>query len=203
MPKINEQEEMQRRRHTEEMKKKVERLAGHPDAVFLSPELHPGIQEKFLEQVLAFEEADEVPLFETLEKSGISMPPAKSMVDAQLTAKLWEVIHGMALQGYYLCRTDHLSDRELYERLWTDTLREPTSVIPSDSDYSCHIDLLGGWSEEDTRIYFKYYADEEAREDWASRWPEDVIPTHEDPPYDRDRRLPKSPVEIVDSPECS
>jgi hypothetical protein len=203
MPKTNEQEELVRRRHIEEMTEEVKRLAGHPDSLFLSPELDPKIQEKFLEQILAFEEAEEVPLFETLEKSGISMPPTKSMDDTQLTAKLWEVIRSMADLGHYLYSTDHLSDRQLYEHLWTDTLREPTAVLPSDSNYSCHIDLLGGWSEEDTQIYLKYYADKEAREDWARRWPEDELPTHEDPPYDRDRHLPKGPGEITDSPECS
>ena len=202
MPKINEREETQRLRHIEEMKKQVERLAGQPDAVFLSPELDPKIQEKFLERVLAFEGAAEVPLFETLGKSGISLPPPKSMDDSQLTAKLWEIIRGMALLGYHLCSTDHLSDRQLYELLWTDTLREPTPVLPSDSNYSCHIDILGGCSEEDNQIYLKYYADEEAREDWASTWPEDVLPDHEDLPYDRDRHLPGWPIEITTSPEC-
>ena len=57
----------------------------------------------------------------------------------------------MARLGRYLSSTDHLSDRELYERLWTDILREPTSVCPDDPSMSCHIDLLGGCSDEDLR----------------------------------------------------
>ena len=44
------------------------------------------------------------------------------------------------------------------------------------------------------QIYLKHYADEEAREHWARRFPEDPIPPHEPLPYDRDRFLPQRPL---------
>ena len=103
---------------------------------------------------------------------------------------MWEVIRGLALLGAYLHNTDHLSDRELYEYLWTDALREPAVLQPTDPDFAYHFDLIGSGSEEDTRLYLKYYADEKERRSWAKEWPEDILPDHEQPPFDRDRQLP-------------
>ncbi len=40
-------------------------------------------------------------------------------------------------------------------------------------------------------IGLKYYDDEEERVRWRESFPDDPIPEHEDPPYDRDRHLPK------------
>jgi hypothetical protein len=54
-----------------------------------------------------------------------------------------------------------------------------------------NIDLVGSGSPEDVHLYLKHYAEEETRQQWAKDWPEDVIPEHENPPYDRDRHLPQ------------
>jgi hypothetical protein len=88
-------------------------------------------------------------------------------------------------------QTDHLSDRELYTHLWTDSLREETKAMPLAPNSAYHIQLLGSYSEEDMQLYLKYYADEAWRRQWHKDWPNDPIPPHEDPPYDRDRLLPK------------
>jgi hypothetical protein len=56
------------------------------------------------------------------------------------------------------------------------------------------IDLVGSGNEEDNQIFLKYYAEEKHREQWASDWPEDLLPEHEEPPFDRDRFLPQSPI---------
>jgi hypothetical protein len=71
-------------------------------------------------------------------------------------------------------------------------LREEIVLMPEITAYAYHFDLVGSGSEEDTRLYLKYYADEEDRRRWLERWPSDRVPEHEDPPYDRDRRLPQS-----------
>ena len=96
--------------------------------------------------------------------------------------------------GAYLLHTDHLSDRELYEYLYNDGLREEAVLFPENPSYAYMIDLIGSGSEEDNQTYLKYYADEEHRKQWAFDWPDDVIPEHEDPPFDRDQYLPKSPI---------
>ena len=63
-------------------------------------------------------------------------------------------------------------------------------LFPDDVDFGCHLDPIGGFSEEDIKIYLKFYADDEIRERWRKDFPEDVIPDKDTPPYDRDRFLP-------------
>ena len=181
--------EEKRIRHIEEMKEKVLGMVEGPECFHLDDSLSLEIQEKFLEQILFMEGCDEQPLFEYLEKGGIRLPRPEDLDDTQIHSKLWEVINAMALSGHFLSSTDHLSDRELYERLWSDILREPTS-IPSDDRAFCHIDILGGCSDEDIKIRLKYYADEDERESWEYDFPDVEIPAKEPLPYDRDRHLP-------------
>jgi hypothetical protein len=171
------------------MKRQISALTGDPANLWMSESLSPEIQERFLENVLAWEDIKEQPLFDMLERGGLQLPAPSELGDAQLTDKLWEVINAMAGLAHYLQRTDHLSDRELYERLWNEILREPTPVI-SGTRWACHIDILGGCSKEDLQLNLKYYADEEERRDWAEQFPEDNIPSHEPLPFDRDRLLP-------------
>jgi len=108
-----------------------------------------------------------------------------------LTVALSEAIRGMAALGMYLYSTDHLSDRELYARLWNDVLREPTPLLPYDDNGEWHVDLVSSGSEEDTQLYLKYYADEEDRRRWAEDWPDDPLPDPAPLPFDRDRHLPR------------
>ncbi|MCA1733886.1 MAG: hypothetical protein LC732_09815 [Acidobacteria bacterium] len=89
----------------------------------------------------------------------------------------------------FLSSTDHLSDRELYEKLLGEILLEPVTIDPQGKTGFTFIDILGGWSNEDTEIYLRYYADEETRGDWADDYGA-PIPPKEKPPYDRDRHLP-------------
>ena len=201
MSKASRSEQERRRRHIQEMKEKLERM-GHPPSLYGCRDLGSESEERFLEHILAFEQVDEAPLFDLLVQGGVLLPDPDGLDDEHLPSALLGVIHAMALLGTYLHSTDHLSDRKLYEHLWRDVLREPTTVMPKNPGFACHIDILGGCSEEDIQLYLKYYADEEYRRDWAKRWPDDVIPAHEDPPYDRDRHLPQAPTSIVRTPCC-
>ena len=185
-----------RRRHIRELQEKLQRIAGGPVSMGFSQDCPDEIRERFLESVVAFEETDPVPLFDELIKMGLRLPAPEEMDDVRLHDKLWEIIRCMSLLGSYLHNTDHLSDRELYCRLWSELLREPTVLLPHNQDYAEHIDLIGSGSEEDIRIYLKHYADEEERERWAEDAAGDSIPPHESPPFDRDRLLPQAPNEI-------
>ncbi len=193
MDHTEEQEHERRQQHIEELMEKLEKLAGGPVPMGFSPDCPDEIRERFLEQVLAFEEQDEKPLFDALVESGVQLTPPEELTDDQLGPKLWEVIRAMSLLGHYLYNTNHLSDRQLYQLLWTDTLRVPTTFIPHDPYFACHTDLVGSGSLDDNQIYLRYYADEEERQRWAVEWPEDAMPEREPPPYDRDRHLPVAP----------
>jgi hypothetical protein len=181
----------QRRQHIEELKARIDQISGTRDSSHISPDCPDEITEKFLEHVLAFEETPQRSLFEALRRNGIVLPPPECLDESEVNSKLWEVIFGMSLLGHYLYNTDHLSDPDLYRCLWTEILPEPTTLMPQNPKFACHIDLVGSGSEEHIQLYLKYYADEEARRDWARTWPEDLIPPHQDPPYNRDYRLPQ------------
>jgi hypothetical protein len=140
----------------------------------------------------AFDAAEPITLFVALPESGVDLPAPETLNDAQITEKLWQVIHALTLFGTFLHNTNHLSDRELYALLWSDLLREPAVLLPENPSYSYHIDIIGSGSEEDNNLRLKYYADEMERQQWLEEWPEDGLPEREDLPYDRDRRLPQS-----------
>ena len=148
------------------------------------------VEESFWKHVVDYEEAPWTTNFQQLENAGVSLPAPESLTDEELTAKLWEVIQKLALLRVFISQTDHLSDRELYTHLWTDSLREETKAMGM-AGGAWHIEMLGSYSGEDMQLFLKYYADEDWRRQWHKDFPKDPIPPHEDPPYDRDRLLPK------------
>jgi hypothetical protein len=150
-------------------------------------------EDDYLDLLEAFDGTESKTVFDALIEAGVALPAPAELDDAQLGGKLWEVIYGLAALGVFLHSTDHLSDRELYTELWNDQLREPGAILmPGRKDSAWHIDLLGSGSEEDMYLIHKYYAGEEERRQWLAEWPNDVMPEHEDPPYDRDRLLPQA-----------
>ncbi|TAL48301.1 MAG: hypothetical protein EPN89_07230 [Methylovulum sp.] len=157
-----------------------------------SEDLPEALREQFMDYITAFEEAEWVTAFDVLVQGGLELPHPDELDNSQLAAKLWEVVRGLAMLRMFLYNTDHLSDRELYEELWHELLREEGPLLPFNSDTACHIDLVGSGSERDIELYLRYYADEVSRRDWAKDWPDDVMPMHEAPPFDRDRHLPAS-----------
>jgi hypothetical protein len=173
------------------LRQEVEKLGGGTMSLESMP---ADMEEEFLRHVLEYESAEPISLLRLLENSGLEVPPADRFDDEQLAIKLKEIIERMASLGAYLLHTDHLSDRALYEYLYQDGLREEAVLFPENPSYAYMIDLTGSGSDEDNRIYLKYYADEEHRRQWANDWPDDALPDHEPPPFDRDRFLPQSPI---------
>jgi len=192
MPKkpIKTKEDTDKQAHSQDLQRRAEEFVSGELAFFESEEMSQDLKEQFWEHVVAFEEAEWVTSFELLEQGGMELPAPDELEDSQLTAKLWEVIRGLAMLRMFLYNTDHLSDRELYEELWHEVLREENPDMPVNENSACHIDLVGSGSEEDYEVYLRYYADEEDRQLWANDWPDDAMPDHETPPYDRDRHLP-------------
>jgi hypothetical protein len=187
-----------------ELKHQAEELAGGEMTAWESEDCPADLAEQFWQQVVDYERAPRTCYFHQLEEAGVDLPPPHQLDDRHLKAKLAELIDRLARMRVFVSQTDHLSDRALYTRLWQDSLREEVPVLPEDEDSSWHIDLLSGGSAEDNYLYLKYYADEEWRRQWADNFPDDEIPAHEDPPYDRDRHLPQEtygqPADAEDGP---
>src|SRR5262245_41030496 len=147
-------------------------------------------EEEFLKRVQDFEDAPKVEPFALLQRAGLELPSPDAIDDGRLATVLRDTIDAMADHGLFLYSTNHLSDRELYARLWHTSLRDPMEW-DGDDRAMWFIDLIGTGSEEDVLLNLKYYADENERRDWAEEWPDFTMPDHEDPPYDRDRFLPR------------
>lgn len=163
---------------------------------YVSENCPPELHEQFLSGIVAFESAPLGSQFQRLTEAGVELPPPDSLDDGALHAKLWEVINALAAWDVYLQRTDHLSDRALYQDLWGDLLRDQVALMPPGSGWRNYIDVIGSGSQEDIEISLRYYDTEEDRRHWAKEFPSDVIPPHEDPPFDRDRHLPQPPEEV-------
>jgi hypothetical protein len=184
-------EEPDQEKRIEKLKAQLEDLGGDiSDPSGLSSDM----EEEFLKHILAFETAEPTSLLQWLENAGQNVPAPEELDDAQLHAKLWEVIRRMASLGAYLHNTNHLSDRELYTYLFEEGLREDAVLFPDNPGYVYGLDLLGSGSEDDMQLYMKYFADEQYRAEWKTQFPELDFPPHEDPPFDRDKDLPRSPL---------
>lgn len=166
-------------------------------------DIPPDIEEAFLASMIEYETAPISCPFEALETEGVQLPPAEELGEVELNRKLWQVINTLAERNTFVTHTDHLSDRELYDHLWTDSLREmgpvlakpvkPAGKRPKNPGWVQFIDPIGSGNEEDTLIWLRYYAKQEDRDRWADQYPGDSMPPSEKPKYDRDRLLPKAP----------
>ena len=184
-------DEPDQEKRIEKLRNEVKKLGGTFSAEM---EVPADLEEEFLRHVLEYEYAQPITLLELLKNSGLEVHAPDDLDEGDLAAKLWEVIERMASLGAYLLHTNHLSDRELYAYLHDDALRDEAMLFPDDPSYAYMIDLTGSGSDEDNHIYFKHYADEDYRKQWSKDWPDDVIPEHEDPPFNRDAKLPQSPL---------
>ena len=188
---INFADEPSQEERIAKLRAELEKLGGSTTTLESMP---ADMEEEFLRHVLDFETAEPISLLKLLENAGLLVQPPDELDKNAIRPKLKELIERMASLGTYLLHTNHFSDRQLYEYLYSEGLREEVVLFPENPSYAYMIDLTGSGSEEDNQTYLRYYADEDHRRQWAHDWPDDSIPEHEDPPYDRDRFLPKSPL---------
>ncbi len=177
-----------------ELKAQAAELTGGQMGIFEDGDAPPELLEEFWKSVVETEKAGWTTGRRQMEEDGVALPPPDKLDDGQIADKLRELLDRLARRCTYVFHTDHMSDRQLYERMWDDSLNESFSDRPVKPGYGGYfIDLVGSGSEEHTYLHHKYYADEKNRQDWLEEWPDYDMPAHEDPPYDRDRTLPKPP----------
>ena len=175
----------------EKLRREIDEIAGGEMISGKIADCDPKVEEAFLKNVLALETHGFVCPFDTLIKDGFDVPPPGNLDDAALTVNLWELIRELARRRLFLHSTDHLNDRELYIWLVNDALREELMGFGLPFG-NCHLDVLGGCSEEDLILSMRYYSNDEERDRWAKDFPDFLMPPKEKPPYDRDRLLPKA-----------
>ncbi|UCF38645.1 MAG: hypothetical protein JSU96_07360 [Acidobacteriota bacterium] len=173
----------------ERLRSRADELADGKMINWTAEDAPPDMMEQFWRNVVRAEEEEQGVVPKKV-LPPLNFPNPAELTDEEVHRALWNAINELAERRFFLEQTDHLSDRELLEKICTEDTREwSTEVVPQNS--AIHWDMLGGWSEEDIELYLRFYADDLTRSDWAWEWPDDEMPEKEEPPYQRDDRLPK------------
>ncbi len=72
----------------------------------------------------------------------VPVPPQDLVDDAEVHEALWTVVEALAASGVHLLNTDHLTDRQLYARLYCRILDESTHCLPPGGNACEYIDVL-------------------------------------------------------------
>lgn len=156
----------------------------------LPPDLSADAEETFWRNVVRYHEQQPISVIQLLANAGYEFVAADQLDDEAIAVKLKEIIEQMGTYGVYLLHTNHLSDRELYVFL-SKCLAEEVELFPEDPASAYIIDLIGN-SAKDAQTFLTYYATRSQRKQLARQF-RVPVPKHEDPPFDRDRFLPKAP----------
>jgi len=167
----------------ERIKRELDESAGGSMISGAFGQVSPELEEIFLTNICAFENAQWDTNFNRLMQYGIAMTPPAELDDMTLKARLHELIQALGTVHCFLEHTDHLSDREMYEWLWTNGLREETPNLTQIGG-AWHMSPIGSCYDEDTVIFLMYYASEKEREQWQKEFPSDVLPPRCPLPYD-------------------
>ena len=174
-PRAEDQSDVDREIRVEKMKRELDDFAGGPMISGGFGQVSPSLEEVFLERVCEIEKGSWDTNFNRLVRLGVAMVPPTELDVPSTQKKLKEVIHALASLRCFLEQTDHLSDRELYEWLWSEGLREETPDLTHLAD-AWHTSPIGSGNEEDTAIFLKFYASEKERRHWKEQFLVDALP---------------------------
>lgn len=130
--------------------------------------------------------------FQALDDGPVSTLRQQLGRSGDVPTELWPLLERLADINVVIESTDHLDDAALYAFL-QEELDKPTEDL-SGIGGVLHIDVIGGFSEEDIAVYLRYYADDDDRESFRDDYPAG-LPPKETPPYDRDQHLPQPKCE--------
>lgn len=124
-------------------------------------------------------------------KRGILLPDPARLSDGEISSLLQRIAASLATMQVYLRHTDHLSDRDLYVQLTTETLRESRLIDAArPQTCACILDLVGSLCGREAYLWLKHYATDAQREKWSAENPGYVMPAREPAPCCRDAALP-------------
>jgi hypothetical protein len=147
------------------------------------------VELSFLERVVAWETGPRSSHRAWLTRRGLSFMPPAELEGTGRTKELWRLIRSLAQARVFLVHTNHLSDAELYDRLWHDVLpAECPDCVRTNRD-ACHWDFADAGAGE-TELWLKHYASPADRREWSRQFPDTPLPLRQRPPYNRDRTLP-------------
>jgi hypothetical protein len=143
----------------------------------------------FFERVVAWETAPRSTHRDWLARRGLRFMPPAELCGRALKRELWRLIEALAIARVFLYHTNHLSDAELYARLWSAVLAGECPDFARTVDDACHWDFadVGSGDEE---LWLRYHATPRERREWQEWFPDAVLPLRERARYRRDHRLP-------------
>src|SRR5262245_37615447 len=92
--------------------------------------------------------------------------------------------------------------RQLYAELWTRGLREPAHLPGRNPRGGWFHDFLGSWGEEETQLWLRYYASDEAGARHAKEYPGATLPPKEKPPLSHNWRCPRGHSKVYSDDAC-
>src|SRR5262245_56433675 len=107
-----------RKERIEQLKQEIRTLVGFDPVFGTSGGCPPESEEALLERLWWNEKLARDPLCERLASANIVLTDPTQLRDEELTGKLWDAIHALVTMSIAPANTDHLSDREVYTRLW-------------------------------------------------------------------------------------
>jgi hypothetical protein len=146
----------------------------------------------FLERVIGWETGPFSTHRAWLERHGLGFIPPAELAGPRLKAELWRLIESLAaVARVFLYHTNHLSDAELYHKLWHEVLAGDAPDFARTPDDACHWDLAdASGSDESLQTWLTFHATERKRVEWVRDFPDTVLPPRRRAPYRRDHRLP-------------
>jgi hypothetical protein len=124
--------------------------------------------------------------FKALDDGPITTLREMLLRSGPIPTELWPLLERLADLNVVIESTNHLDDAALYAYL-QEQLDQPTEDLTGTTGV-LHIDVIGGFSEEDMLVYLRYYADESSRASFLRTYPD--MPPKETPPFDRDQHMP-------------
>ena len=111
---------------------------------------------KFDDEMMAtlhydFEKAPLTTNYDMLQSAGVLIVPPKDIIETcgSFTFHLNHLIHSLAALNVYLTRTNHLTDEQLYTKMWDGPLKDEVRFLPPSEGVAEYLDLFAtsGWDD--------------------------------------------------------